>query len=132
MDAPIEKKNVLLQYSGFYPAGELKPKACQALQGILIGESHFFIEKAWLQGGGIDLEWATLWEYRSIHAQAVMAWCEENMELKMQAPILSITKGDQIMLHIAASAMLIADFPLLIQDIICYQFEKQHLNVKSF
>ena len=130
VDIPIEKMAAILQYSGFYPSGELKPRAFAALQSVLIEETHFLIEKAWHQGGGIDLEWATLWEYRSINAQGVMEWCEKNIEVMMGAPISSVTPGDQLMILIAASSMFIADFPLILQDIVRYHYEKR--NVKDF
>ena len=36
------------------------------------------IDSSYLYGAGIDLQWNTLWEYRSIHGQAMMAFLQEH------------------------------------------------------
>ena len=43
-------------------------------------------------------------------------------------PISRITVGDETTVHLAAASMAIADFPLMIQDILRYNFEKVLLN----
>ena len=131
VDISDEKRTALIQFSGFHPSGELIPKATSALKSMLRKESHFLVDKAWAKGGGIVLEWSSLWGYRTIHAQAVVKWCEHNVELMLRASFGDITYGDQVILHMAASAMAIADFPLLLQDIIRYQFEKRQLRVSK-
>ena len=73
------------------------------------------------------MEWRSLWDYRTLHAQSVVKWCEQNVELLLRVPISRITVGDETLVHLAAASMAIADFPLLIQDALRYHFKKMLL-----
>ena len=56
------------------------------LVGEVLGKAQVnepLIDGTYLYGVGIDMEWDTLWQYRTVHAQAAMAFLQDHyFELK--------------------------------------------------
>ena len=117
-----------------------------ASQGIQDRVKHVdswleFAMEAYTYGAGIDLNFSTLWEYRTIHAQATRGWIQDILCAKNGKDKYASAPLDPVAHSEVLYCWLIASFPLLMQRAIsdgdkrgllqdreCYQYLTQRLK----
>ena len=62
---------------GRYEVTDILPMAREFMHSIFPIPTENLMDMCYLYGAGIDLSWDNLWQYRSIHAQAVLRWGRE-------------------------------------------------------
>ena len=74
-----------------------------------------FIDAAYQYGAGIDMCWDRLWDYQSIHAQAVIRWGHQALYHNFGKERFHDTTLDQADSQLLIALWVIAQLPLTVQ-----------------